>query len=49
MIGVSVLLAIGVILTVETAHTTPPKDQYQDLRALYQACLDMVRLFEERE
>ena len=42
------LAGSGDFLIVETAHTTPPKDQYQDLRDLYQACLDLVRLFEER-
>ena len=42
------LAGSGDFLTVETAHTTPPKDQNQDLRDLYQICLDLVRLFEER-
>ncbi len=42
------LAGLGDFLTLETAHTTPAKDQDQDLRDLYQACLDLVRLFEER-
>lgn len=42
------LAGLGDFLTLETAHTTPSKDQDQDLRDLYQACLDLVRLFEER-
>lgn len=42
------LAGSGDFLTVETAHTTPPKDQSQEFRKLYQVCLDLVRLFEER-
>ena len=42
------LAGLGDFLTLETAHTTPAKDQDQDLRDLHQACLDLVRLFEER-